>query len=218
MGDVEAVVVGAGPTGLAMAIELARARVFRTGSSTGRSSRLDIPRRSWCSRGRLEQLDGYGIGQRFVEAGRRLDGVAIYDRRRRIAALRLDGLASRHPYLVVVPQTETERLLGEHLHSLGAEVDRGTELVAVHDDGGAVQVELRDRDAITERVAARWLVGCDGVHSTVREAIEMPFVGDEVGQLFQLGDVELRGRDLPGDELRVHLQMRRARLHRPAAR
>jgi 3-(3-hydroxy-phenyl)propionate hydroxylase len=205
MDDVDVVVVGAGPTGLAMAIELARASVShrivdKSVSPARHSQALVVQPRT------LEQFDRYGIGQRFGEVGRRLDGVAIYDRRRRIAALPFDDLASRHPYLLLIAQSETERLLGEHLRSLGTEVERGTELVAVREGADAVELELRDREVGTERVSARWLVGCDGVHSTVRSAIDMPFVGDEVGQLFQLGDVELRGPRRPRDELRVHLR------------
>jgi 2-polyprenyl-6-methoxyphenol hydroxylase-like FAD-dependent oxidoreductase len=201
----ETLVVGAGPTGLTMAVELARASVpFRivekSTEPAQHSQALVIQART------LEQLDRYGLAAQFVDRGRPLHSVAIFDRRRKVASLAFDSIPSRHPYVLLLPQAETERLLIDHLASLGTEIERGTEVTAVRRRDDSVEVELRDQGGQSERLLTRWLIGCDGVHSSVREAMAIPFRGEQVGQLFQLADLELRGKDRPTHELRVYLQ------------
>jgi 2-polyprenyl-6-methoxyphenol hydroxylase-like FAD-dependent oxidoreductase len=109
--------------------------------------------------------------------------------------------------VLFLPQSETERLLIEHFASLGGRVERGLTLRAFRDDCSGVEAEL-DGASGTQTVRARRLIGCDGAHSPVHRLTNVPFVGDTVGLSFFLGDLELRGPDVPDDELRIYLRHR----------
>jgi 2-polyprenyl-6-methoxyphenol hydroxylase-like FAD-dependent oxidoreductase len=107
--------------------------------------------------------------------------------------------------VLFLPQSETERLLTEHLESLGGRVERGVELVSFVNGAGGVEATLRDADGRMETGRYRWIVGCDGAHSAVRHGLNVKFEGDTVGLSFLLGDLELDGPGVPGDELRIYL-------------
>jgi 2-polyprenyl-6-methoxyphenol hydroxylase-like FAD-dependent oxidoreductase len=94
-------------------------------------------------------------------------------------------------------QTETERVLGDHLQSLGVIVERGVELVALAQDGGAAELTVRHDDGSTEQVSTSWVIGADGAHSTVRKVVGTKLAGSFVGERFLLGDVDAEhGLDL----------------------
>ena len=109
-----------------------------------------------------------------------------------------------YPYLLFISQAQTERILGEHLAALGVELERGTELVELHDatvtDGadGAMTCRLRHLDGTDEVVQARYVVGCDGAHSTVRDQAGIAFEGSAYPRTFVLADVEADGIE-PGN-------------------
>ena len=102
------------------------------------------------------------------------------------------------PFILFVSQAETEALLGEHLAARGIAIERGVELLRYDADEDGVDVTLRHRDGAEELVRARYLIGCDGAHSTVRTLAGIPFEGDAYEQRFMLGDVEA---DAEGDLL-----------------
>ena len=110
-------------------------------------------------------------------------------------------------YVLLLPQNETEQLLTQHLRSLGGEVERRTELIDFENarDGSGVTAELRRADGQTEHTRFRWLIGCDGAHSVVREKMGVSFEGNTVDLHFGLGDLKLAGEDVPGNELEIHL-------------
>ena len=88
-----------------------------------------------------------------------------------IGDVTFDGVKSRYPFALMIPQSETERLLEERLEEYGTKVERRTELsgFAVRPEG--VTANLRSADGKEERVEADWLIGCDGAHSTVRHGL-----------------------------------------------
>jgi 2-polyprenyl-6-methoxyphenol hydroxylase-like FAD-dependent oxidoreductase len=128
----DALVIGAGPVGLTMAAELLRhglrCRVIdRSPAPTDKSKALVLWPRT------LELLADADAVERFLAAGMPLRRAAIFGDGRRLASLSLDGVASPYPFALMLPQSETERLLAAHLDGLGGRVERGVEL---HHPGG----------------------------------------------------------------------------------
>jgi 2-polyprenyl-6-methoxyphenol hydroxylase-like FAD-dependent oxidoreductase len=103
-----------------------------------------------------------------------------------------------NPFLLFISQAETEAVLNEHLAEQGVHVERGVELVEFEAGEEDVVCTLRHGDERTERLHARYLVGCDGAHSSVRRGAGIPFEGDAYPQTFVLVDLEVDG-DLERD-------------------
>ncbi|MQS18109.1 NAD(P)-binding protein [Streptomyces kaniharaensis] len=192
------VIVGAGPTGLTLACGLARqgvavrviekAPTFHT-SSRGKTLNL----RS------LEVLADLGLGERLAAAGRthlpfrKYFAGEFVNETEPFAGARPTATT---PYAASLwlPQTRVERLLREQLAEYGVEVELATELVDFRQDGAGVEVHLADG----RRIAAEYLVACDGGRSTVRKLLGIPFVGDgDPEPMMVCGDVEVEGLD-PG--------------------
>ena len=200
---IPALVVGAGPVGLTMASELARHGVpirivDRNAVPSDKSKALAVWSRT------LELLDDMGLGADFVAAGIRAVGSSIYGEDRRLAHLAFNTAPSPHPYALMLPQCETERLLAAHLEKQGVRVDRGIELVDLREDADAVTVTLRHADGTEENVRCRALLACDGAHSTIRHRLAVPFRGDADPNDWLLADVHLRG-GVPEDEMSMFL-------------
>lgn len=187
-------VVGAGPTGLALAARLTaygvRARLVDKAADRVRESRaLAIQPRT------LEVLAGLGVTERLVAAGNRMVRLVLHVRGRVSTLPMFDlGLAdTAYPYLLFLSQAETEKILVDHLAGAGVAVERRVELTALTDDGDRVLCELSRGDGHTEKVAARYVVGCDGAHSTVRRLAGIGFEGGTYPQTFVLADVDADG-------------------------
>ncbi len=191
----DALIVGAGPTGLTLAAQLrafgVRFRIVDRALDRVHESRaLAVQARS------LEVLQSLGLGEALVQRGNPSIRVAIHFEGRMAAGVRLADFGStdtRFPFILFVSQAETEAVLGDHLAAAGVTVERGVELVAFVPGPGGVHCTLRDRHGREERVGTRYLAGCDGAHSTVRTGAGIPFEGDAYLQDFLLGDVEVDG-------------------------
>jgi 2-polyprenyl-6-methoxyphenol hydroxylase-like FAD-dependent oxidoreductase len=153
----------------------------------------------------LEQFERYGIAEAAVQRGRPLKHGVFISEGKTIVSFPLDKIPGRYPFVLFLPQSKTEALLIEHLESLGGKVERGTEMLGISENGHGIDVQLRNADGKVENTSAEWVIGCDGAHSAVRDQLGIPFTGEAVGLNFYLGDFELEGEDLPGDELRVYL-------------
>jgi 2-polyprenyl-6-methoxyphenol hydroxylase-like FAD-dependent oxidoreductase len=195
----EVLVAGAGPVGLALAAELARHGVGlriveQAARRTDKSKALVVWSRT------LELMEIMGCVESFLAEGMKVTRGNIYARTRRIAEIFLDRVESPHAYALFLPQSDTERLLERHLASFGVPVERGVELTGFAADDRGVRATLTRSDGARETLSARWLVGCDGAHSTVRHELGMPFSGATEPFDFLLADLRLDG-DIPGDEL-----------------
>lgn len=192
---IDVLIVGAGPTGLVLAAQLQRFGVrFRLVDSapTGvhESRALAVQARS------LEILQTLGIAQALVDQGNRSARLMLHFDAGKAATVELGGFGrddTRFPFILFVSQAQTEALLGEHVVAHGTPIERGVRFVACTTEGGVVQATLRRDDGSEERVHARYLVGCDGAHSSVRKATGIPFEGDAYLQAFVLGDIEVEG-------------------------
>src|SRR5688572_25818438 len=157
------VVVGAGPTGLLLAGDLAAAGVEVTVLER-RTTESNLTRAFGVHARTLEHLDARGLADELVATGTPVSKLRLFNRVR----VDLGVLPSRFPFLLITPQYNVERLLERRALDLGARIVRGVTVTGLEPDAVL---------AGGERHAADFVVGADGVHSAVREAIGMPFPG-----------------------------------------
>jgi 2-polyprenyl-6-methoxyphenol hydroxylase-like FAD-dependent oxidoreductase len=194
--ETSVLIVGAGPTGLTLALTLRRygiaARVIdRLEKPANLSKALVV----WPAS--LEVLSGVGVAAELAHAGVPLQAVVFGDGDQRLARIAMDeGIDSAHAQPILLPQSSTEAILAARLTRMGGTVERGVELTALSDDGGAVAVTLRHADGRIETARAMWVVGADGAKSAVRHASGIAFDGDTEQYAYLLGDVRIDGAQL----------------------
>jgi 2-polyprenyl-6-methoxyphenol hydroxylase-like FAD-dependent oxidoreductase len=152
----------------------------------------------------LEQFERYELAQRAVELGRRLHRIRIYSDGSRILEASFEDIPGNYPFVLFLPQSETERLLTEHLEAQGGAIERGVALEYVEQREDEVECVLIGKTGARDTVSAAYLIGADGANSTVRELLGVPVETTSPEFTFLLGDVRLVG-DVPGDELALHL-------------
>lgn len=185
----DVLIVGAGPTGLALALALCRAghvprlvERLPAGPTTSRAAVIHAHT--------LEVLGSLGVAPALVEAGLALGGFSLREHEHVRLQLSFRDLPTSHPYLLMLPQDVTERLLTAALLAAGGVVRRGevVEALAVNEGGVCATIAT---DHGMQRVQARYVVGADGMHSTVRAAAGIAFEGSAEPETFILGDVEM---------------------------
>lgn len=200
--SMDVLVIGAGPVGLTMAAELARRSVKvriidKSLTPTTLSKALAVHART------LEVFEQMGLAETFLSRGLRVQGMTAWmGDTNRTAHIGFQDLDSPYPFILDIPQNQTETILIEHLSKLQLQVERGTELVSLQQTNETVTVELRDANGQTEFVAVPWVIGCDGAHSTVRHQLGVPFEGTQYPDSFLLGDVRVDW-SLPEDQMHV---------------
>lgn len=202
-------IVGAGPTGLMLALQLARrgvraAIIDRNAGPSVRTKALGVQART------LEIYSQLGIADAAVELGRRADGASMWVDRRRVARVPLGDIGrglSPFPFLLILGQDDNERLLGQSLRGLGIGIRWSTELVALRQHNDHARATLRLADGSTGLVRADWVAGCDGARSAVRHLNAIDFPGAPYEHVFFVADTTAAGPMTPG-ELNVFLGRR----------
>ncbi|CAL9423112.1 Rifampicin monooxygenase [Streptomyces sp. enrichment culture] len=181
-------VVGSGPTGLLLAGDLAAAGVPVTVLEK-RSRRTSNLSRAFVLHARtLEQLDARGLADHLEAVGRPLDRLRLFGR----LTVDLAALPSRFNHLLVIPQYEVERVLARRAADAGAQFRYECEVTGLAQDADGVTVVVRGPGGQrTEELRAAYVVGADGMRSTVRTAVGLPFPGRPVIRSVVLADVRL---------------------------
>jgi 2-polyprenyl-6-methoxyphenol hydroxylase-like FAD-dependent oxidoreductase len=199
--DTDVVIVGAGPTGLVLALWLtrlgARVRIVDKTAGPGATSRaLAVQART------LELYRQIGLAEAVIGGGRRMEAINLWVAGKRAARAVFGEMGrglSPFPYALIFPQDEHERRLIERLTAVGIEVERQTEFVAFEETAKGVRVTLKRSDESTDVCDAAFLAGCDGARSCVREGLAIGFTGGTYQHLFYVADVEARGPAMNGE-------------------
>ncbi|MEU4209526.1 FAD-dependent monooxygenase [Streptomyces sp. NPDC026206] len=172
----DVVVIGAGPTGLALAIGLRQygvdVAVVEKADRGKREARAGIV---W--QRALEVLADLGCAEEVLGEGFRLRWTEVFAEGRRVGemAFGCGGTAFAHP--LSIEQDAVERLLGERLAAVGGEVEWSTEAVGVRAGHDGAEVDLRQEDGSPRTVRCAWVVGCEGARSVLRKGLGIPFEG-----------------------------------------
>ncbi|MET9438602.1 FAD-dependent monooxygenase [Streptomyces sp. NPDC006551] len=185
--DTDVLVVGAGPTGMLLAGDLAAAGLRVTLIERRPHGISNITRAFAVHARTLEQFDARGLADDLIATGSPITGLRLFRR----LSLDLSRLPSRFPYLLITPQYEVEKLLEHRAMSTGVEFRYGTELRTLSQDTDDVTARLTGPDGTPVTLRARYLVGADGVRSAVRTALGLPFPGISVIRSIVLADVRL---------------------------
>ncbi|SDK31475.1 FAD-dependent monooxygenase [Nonomuraea jiangxiensis] len=204
--DADVLIVGAGPTGLVLAIELARRgvipRIIDAAGADHRESRaVSIVARS------LELLDDLGLAEAAIDRGVPLHALNFYQGATTLAEMDVTAVDSPFPLDLCIPQWQTVALLRERAAELGVSVEWDTRLIGQRAGEHGVSVELARGDGRRLHGETRWLVGADGAHSTVREAAGIARVRADLKRGFILGDL---AADWPLSRDRFHVYFDRS--------
>lgn len=188
---VDVLIVGAGPVGLTVAAALRR---------RGRSVLLidqqaqgaNTSRAAVIHAGTLEALDELGATPALLASGVRARRFSARDHKSVLLTIDFDRIPSRYPFALMCPQDRTEAILLDRLHVFGGDVVRPCALqdLVACDDGVTATLQCEGQ---AHRVEAQWVVGCDGVRSTVRDRAHIAIEGGPYPENFVLADVRVTG-------------------------
>ncbi|WP_083745738.1 FAD-dependent oxidoreductase [Variovorax sp. KK3] len=196
-------IVGAGPVGLTLALELARYRVpvtlvdKITARETSSRAVAVWPRT-------LELLDRAGAAADLLALGNRVSCANIVAGSHTLARIELGGVASPYPFALMIPQDRTEAVLERHVVARGITPQLGVELVDVDQDAHGVTATWRQNGVEVAPQRFDWLVACDGAHSVVRHKLGMAFDGETLDTDWVQGDFLLEGMPFPASELGIY--------------
>jgi 2-polyprenyl-6-methoxyphenol hydroxylase-like FAD-dependent oxidoreductase len=186
--EVDVLVIGAGPTGLTAAGDLAR--VGRNVTVLERWPTINPSSRAFATMARtLEVLDARGLADDLLAQAHHAPGVTIFGG----ARIDLTHLDSPYQFVAVTPQTNVDQALGRYAEAQGADIGRGIEVVDLQQDADDVTVTAVAQDDPSTRGSwrARYVIGADGAHSTVRSLLGVDFPGKTILSSIILADVKL---------------------------
>ncbi|MDB5984505.1 MAG: FAD-dependent oxidoreductase [Pseudomonas sp.] len=206
MNPSDVLIVGAGPTGLVLALWLSKlgvkVRIIDKTATSGTTSRaLAVQART------LELYRQLDLADAVVQQGHKVAAVNLWVKGQPQARLPFEDLGkglTPYSFLEIFPQDQHERLLIERLQGFGIEVERQTELSHFVDRGDHISAQLRTADGQEQLCETLYLAGCDGARSTVRKTLSTEFPGGTYQQVFYVADVDAEGPTING-ELHVDL-------------
>jgi len=206
MTQTDVLIVGAGPTGLVLALWLTKlgvkVSIIDKTAEPGTTSRaLAVQART------LELYRQLDLADAVVARGHEVPAVNLWVKGEAAARLSFETIGSGltpYPFLKIFPQDEHERLLIERLDTMGVAVQRQTELIRFTDEDIGIIARLRGPDGQEHDCKASYIAGCDGARSIVRDTVGTGFPGGTYRQIFYVADVEATGPALNG-ELHIDL-------------
>ncbi len=202
----DVLVAGAGPTGMVLALALAkqgiRVCIVDRAEGPGTTSRaMAVQART------LELYRPLGLAEEVAAAGRPNPCINLWVKGKRRARLSLRDAGSRltpYPYVLIYPQYAHEQLLERHLEAAGVRIQRSTELADFEETADGVTARLIQAGGPDLHVEARYLAGCDGARSMVRHKLGTGFGGGTYDHIFYVADVQSRGQAANGE---IHLSL-----------
>ncbi|WP_227368323.1 FAD-dependent monooxygenase [Halomonas sp. M20] len=198
--ETEILIVGAGPTGLTLAAELGRRGIDAVtvdkaaeGANTSRAAVVHART--------LEVLEPLGVVSQMLEEGVKVPIFRIRDRDKVLITVDFREIPSEYAFALMCPQDRTEAILLSRLQALGGNILRPAEVTGADINENGAHVQIKAYDSIHE-ISARWVIGCDGMHSKIREAAGIDFKGATYNEGFVLADVHM---DWPLDHEEVSL-------------
>jgi 2-polyprenyl-6-methoxyphenol hydroxylase-like FAD-dependent oxidoreductase len=201
MSNSDVLVVGAGPTGLVLALWLHKmgvhVRVIDQAEEPGTTSRaLAVQART------LELYRALGIDAPAIDGGVKIEALHFWVRgeeKARVPIAAIGAGLSPYPYVLVYPQDAHEKLLTERLEAAGVRVERPVSLAGFEQSAERVVARLRRADGTVETCEAAYLAGCDGARSAVRAGLDLGFPGGTYEHMFYVADVDARGPTVDGE-------------------
>ena len=200
MDQTKVLIVGAGPTGLVLALWLTKAgipiRIIDKTDKPGTTSRAMVMHAR-----NLEFYHQLGIDQMAIDGGLEMKTINLWIRGKQAARLPIGDFGmhySPYPYVLIFPQDKQEQMLIEELEKLGVGVERNTELLSfeISDDGIHAQLS---KEGIQENCQSLFLAGCDGAHSSVRKGLNIGFEGGTYSHTFFVADIKASGPTANGE-------------------
>lgn len=204
--DTNVLIVGAGPTGLMLANQLARrgvrAMIIDRHSGPAQQTRaMAVQART------MEIYSKLGIAERALELGKRGNGANMWANGKHSARIPIGDIGkgeSPFPFVLMLGQDDNERIMGEKLRDWNMAVQWNTELIAIHQQRDHVEVTLKQPDGSTRNITTAYVAGCDGAKSPVRELSGIKFPGAPYEQVFFVADTVATGDMIP-DELNIYM-------------
>jgi 2-polyprenyl-6-methoxyphenol hydroxylase-like FAD-dependent oxidoreductase len=184
-------VVGAGPTGLLLASELQR-RGVSCHLIDSRSGPMHWDRATVVHPRSLEIFESLGVEKKFLDAGCRQRRIKIHSGGSLLGTMELSSCGSSYGFNVGLSEEVTESILTEYLEQMGGKVNRSSRLVGLTQQGDGVVAEIEGEGG-RYQVNARWVVGCDGLHSPTRELSGIGFEGHDILKPWAVFDATLEG-------------------------
>lgn len=186
-----------------MACELARHGIpFRIIDK--KTERTPTANAVWIQTRTLEILADLDIVDQFLNKGRICKAINVYYKNKLLSKIPFNYLDSLYHYVLILPQSETERILNAYLESLNFYVERPLELVDIKKVGDVIDTVVLNGDGLTEVISCDWLIACDGVNSTIRNLCKINFPGDDMEEQFMVADAQMSSY-ASTDEIHVFL-------------
>jgi 2-polyprenyl-6-methoxyphenol hydroxylase-like FAD-dependent oxidoreductase len=200
MSNLPVLIVGAGPTGLVMACELARHAIpFRI---IDKKSEPTIGSNAiWIQPRTMELFDQMGLIDHFIQIGYPCNAINLYADGNHLSRLSSEKIDSVYPYFLMLAQAETENILEAHLKKSGNQIERSSELIDIkYTDNNAITT-IKHSDGKTEMINSDWVVACDGANSIIREKSGLNFKGEDITEQFMVADAVIDFSYMPKDEI-----------------
>jgi 2-polyprenyl-6-methoxyphenol hydroxylase-like FAD-dependent oxidoreductase len=190
LSNVSVLIIGAGPTGLMMAYQLARFGIsFRIvdkkSEPTQRSNAVALQTRT------LEIFKQIGLADDFLRVGQPCHALCFLDQGKEYARASFANLESVYQFILSMPQATTEKILNQALANFHCEVEWSREMIDVTVNLADIEVTVRHHDGVEEFIRCEYLLGCDGAHSVVREECEFQFPGEDLSEQFVVADGQM---------------------------